>query len=154
MIMEKLSKIATIYETLGKAIQDYTDEFDEKPFDRIPIKWNMVEITPNNLPPVCVIFSGKTWREDETGCNLERQLDISITCTSKYPREIMLKLSKYSEDMKKLIDELVLTSNIDLTFLQGSEIGYLKLAKQEKMEYKNTGTVFDSIIVLSYLLRY
>ena len=57
--------------------------------------------------------------------------------------------------MKKLIDDFMFNINdFELLFLQGSEIGYLQPINGSKITYKETGTVFNSIIVLSYLVRY
>lgn len=149
-----ISEIGKIYEQLGKAIQEYEDDYGNTLFKGIPIKWDMAELTPNDLPPVCIIFSGKKWREAEIDCALERQLDIAITCTSEDVREITLNLTKYSEDLKKLIDKFSLTCNFEIRFLEGSDIAYLKNIKRDQESYKTSGTVFNSIIVLSYLLRY
>ncbi len=150
---EKLSRISAIFEELGTTI--VTSELDgEVPFEDIPIFWDMVELSANTMPPTCIVFTAKAWKEDTTHCNIERQLDIAIIHNTDYEREITLRLSKYSEDLKQIIDDLILNSNIDLTFLGGSPIGYLRNNREDSESYKGSKTLFSSIIILSYLLRY
>ena len=145
---EELSRMANVMEIIGKAITTNTD------FETIPVFWDMAEVFPDNMPRTCIVFNMKEWREDNTHCHYERQFDIGIIHNTDYSREITLRLSKYAEDMKELIDNLILTSNLDLTFLQGSQIYYLRNNKEDVESYKGTKTLFSSMIVLSYLLRY
>ncbi len=56
--------------------------------------------------------------------------------------------------VKEIIDNLILNSNLDLSFVGGSPIGYLKNNREDGESYKGTKTLFSSIIVLTYLLRY
>lgn len=152
--MSHLSRIATIYEIIGKSIVEYVDEDEIQLFEGIPIRWDMSEVTPNNLNETEIILQGKPFSLDETGCNIERQLDICIIHNTDYVRDITLRLTKYSEDMMRLIKDLVLNQGIDLTFVQGSEIGYTKNNKEDSESYKGSKTLFSSMIILSYLLRY
>ncbi len=150
---EQLSRISTVFEEIGVAITN-AEINNEKAFEDIPVFWDMVEVSANTMPPTCIVFTAKSWKEDNTHCLLERQLDIAIIHNTDYAREISLRLSKYSEDLKQIIDNLISTSNLDLTFIGGSPIGYLTNNRKDTESYKGTKTLFSSIIVLSYLVRY
>lgn len=145
---EQLSRIATVFEEIGKAINDHPD------FNKIPIRWDMIEVTANNMPPTLVVFQAKPFQYNKSHCNYERQLDICIIHNTDYEREIILRLTKYSEEMVDLMDKFVLNSNIDIEFLQGSEIRALRNNREDAESYKGSKTLFSSMIVLSYLLRY
>lgn len=152
--MSHLSRIATIYEIIGKSIVEYVNEDEIQLFEGIPIRWDKSEVTPNNMNETEIILQGKPFRLDETGCNIERQLDICIIHNTHSVRDITLRLTKYSEDMMRLIKDLVLNQGIDLTFVEGSEIGYMRNNKEDSESYKAGKTLFSSMIILSYLLRY
>lgn len=145
---EELSKYATILDTLGQAITDNTD------FDGVPVYWNMIELMPDNMPTTAIILQGKPAQLDDTGCIFEKQLDILIVHNTDYAREITLRLTSYAESMYKVINNLLLTSNLDLTHLQTSEIRALRNNREDTESYKGSKTLFSSLIVLSYLLRY
>lgn len=153
-MQDKLSRLATVFEELGLAITNYTDKDGVTPFEDIPVFWDMVELSVNTMPPTCIVFSAKEWQNDKTHCHIERQIDICIIHNTDYAREITLRLTNYSETLKDIIDEVILTSNIDLTFVNGSPIGYLKNVREDSESYKGSKTLFSSIIILSYLLRY
>ena len=147
---EELSKISTIFEELGDVITHDPD------FEKIPIKWAMYEITPNNMPPTCIVFEAKPFEYDDTGCHYERQLDIIIIHNTNYPREITKRLSKYAELMIELLSNHILTAyhNYEMEFLQGSEIRAMRNNREDTESYKGSKTLFSSLIVLSYLVRY
>lgn len=146
------SRYVNVLEQLSKAI--LKDESGE--FKKVPLYYNMVELTPHQLPPTCVAFEGKPFYLDKTRCTYERQLDIVIMHSTKNKREITLRLSAYAESLKEIIDDVIMNGGHDfeLTFLQGSEIGYLENAKKDAENYKATKTLLTSFIVLSYLVRY
>ena len=151
---ENLSEIAKIFEQLGRSIVEYTDENDVQLFQDIPVRWDMCEVTPNNMNPTEIVLQAKPFQKTPD-CVFERQLDIIIIHNTDYERDITLRLSKYSEDMIKIIDDIVMTSNtFYLQFLQGSEIRYLRNNREDSESYKGSKTLFSSMIVLSYLLRY
>lgn len=143
-----LSEYAQILEELGTTITQ------DSRFEEIPVYWDMVELIPDNMPTTAIVLQGKPFQLDATRCHYERQLDICIIHNTNYPREITLRLSNYSEAMKEVIDNFLMVSNLDLTFLQGSEIRSLRNNREDTESYKGTKTLFSSIIVLSYLLRY
>lgn len=145
---EELSHYATALDTLGQAITNNTD------FDGVPVYWNMVELTPDNLPTSAIVLQGKPYQLDETRCLYEQQVDIIIIHNTDYPREITLRLTSYAESMYRTVNDLLLTSNIDLKFLQASEIRALRNNREDTESYKGSKTLFSSLIVLSYLLRY
>ena len=145
---EQLSRIATVFEQIGKAIQE------DSTFNKIPIKWDMFEVTPNNMPPTLVVLQGKPFQLDKTGCNYERQVDICIIHNTDHERDIILRLSKYAENMVEIMNNFVMTSNVDIQFLQGSEIRALRNNREDAESYKGSKTLFSSMIVLRYLLRY
>ena len=146
---EPLSKISSVMEILGKAITNNTD------FEEIPVFWDMVELSSNTMPITCIVFFAKSWKEETPNCGIyERRFDIGIIHNTDYAREITLRLSHYAETMKELIDEVILENNLDLTFIGGSPIGYLKNNREDSESYKGSKTLFSSIIILSYMLRY
>lgn len=148
---ENLSKINTIFEEIGEVITH------DKNFERIPIKWAMFELTPNNMPPTCIVFEAKPFYYDDTQCNFERQMDIIIIHNTNYPREISKRLSKYSELMVELMDSHIKSphyTNYELEFIQGSEIRAMRNNREDTESYKGSKTLFSSLVVLSYILRY
>lgn len=147
---EELSKIATILEDMGKCITEDVN------FKTIPIKWHMFEVSPNNMPPTVVVLEPKPFQLDDSGCNYERQLDVIIIHNTDYEREITIRLTKYSELMLDLLNEHIINNpvNYELKFLQGSEIRALRNNREDSESYKGSKTLFSSLIVLSYLLRY
>jgi len=145
---EELSRVVSAIETIAVAINGSED------FDGVPVFYDTIEVMPDNMPDTCVVFKAKAWDNADDRCNLERQLDICILYNTDYERDIILSLSKYGEDLKELIDELVLTTNLDLTFLQGSEIYAKRNNREDTESYKGSKTLFSSMIVLSYSLRY
>ena len=146
--MEELSKYATILEELATSITENTD------FEEIPVYFDMVELTPDNMPTTGIVLQGKPYELDTTRCNYERQLDIIIIHNTDYEREITLRLSNYAEKMYDIIHNLVCSSNLDLTFLQGSEIRAKRNNREDTESYKGSKMLYSSIIVLSYLMRY
>lgn len=144
----KLSRIATALELIATAINDSEN------FKGIPVYYDTIEVMPDNMPDVCVVFKAKAWDNTDDNCNLERQLDICILYNTDFDREIFLGLTQYGEDLKELIDELVITTNLDLTFLSGSEIYGKRNNREDSESYKGSKTLFSSMIVLSYSLRY
>lgn len=145
---ENMSKYATVLEELGTAITNDTD------FNKVPVRWDMIEIIPDNMATTEIVLQGKPYELDATKCVYERQLDIIIIHNTNHPRSITLRLTKYAETMKDIIDELLLSSNLDLTFLQTSEIRAMRNNREDAESYKGSKTLFSSMIVLSYLLRY
>lgn len=147
---EQLSKINIVFEELGKFITE-----DEN-FKNIPIRWAMYEVSPNNLSPTMIIFEAKPFEYDITQCNYSRQLDVIIVHNTDYEREITKRLSKYAEDMVELIETHMTGShgNYEMTFVEGSEIRAKRNNKEDVESYKGSRTLYTSLIVLSYLLRY
>jgi hypothetical protein len=148
MDTENMSRYAVVLEQLGKAITDDTD------FNKVPVRWDMIELIPDNMTTTEIVLQGKPYQLDATGCVYERQLDIIIIHNTNHPRSITLRLTKYAESMKEIIDNLLLTSNLDLTFLQTSEIRAMRNNREDAESYKGSKTLYSSMIVLSYLLRY
>lgn len=147
---ENLSKINLVFEELGECI---TKDIN---FKSVPIKWAMYEVSPNNMPPTLVIFEAKPFEYDVSRCNYSRQLDIIIIHNTDYEREITKRLSKYAESMIELIDNHMLSAhgNYELDFVEGSEIRAKRNNKEDAESYKGSKTLYTSLIVLSYLLRY
>ena len=149
--MEQLSRISEIMQNLGQLITK-----DETRFFDIPIYYSLIELVADNMPDTAVVFELKPFQYDITHCNYERQLDVLIIHNTDYEREIILRLSKYAEDMIDLLNEHmeVSHSNYELEFLQGSEIRAKRNNREDTESYKGSKTLFSSLIVLSYLLRY
>jgi len=149
--MEELSKVSEIMQSLGQLITQ-----DEQRFLDIPIYYSIIELMPDNMPDTAVVFELKPFQYDIPNCNYERQLDIIIIHNTDYEREIILRLSKYAEDMIDLLSDHMMTSNTnyELQFLQGSEIRAKRNNREDAESYKGSKTLYSSLIVLSYLLRY
>ena len=149
--MEELSKISSIMEELGKLITN-----DEAHFLDVPIYYSLIELIQDNMPDTAIVLELKPFQYDISQCNYERQIDILIIHNTDYEREITLRLTKYAEDMIELINEHTLTApiNYELLFLQGSEIRAIRNNREDAESYKGSKTLFSSLIVLSYLLRY
>ena len=145
---EELSNYATVLNTLGQSITDNTD------FDGVPVYWDMIELIPDNMPTSAIVLQGKPYQLDKTGCIYERQLDIIIIHNTDYAREITLRLTSYAESMYKVIKDLLITTNLDMEFLQTSEIRALRNNREDSESYKGSKTLFSSLVVMSYLLRY
>ena len=123
-------------------------------FEKIPVYYDMVELTPHSLPPTCIAFDGKPFGWDKSNCLLERQLNIVILHSTRNKRQITERLSAYAEQLLLILREVDLPSGSELTVLQGSEIGYLENAKKDSESYKSTKTLLTSFIVVSCLVRY
>ena len=95
---EQLSKISTILQELGKVITT-----DEERFLDIPIYYGMIELIADNMPTTAVVFETLPFIA-ENNCEYQRQLDIIIIHNTDYEREIILRLSKYAEDMVELMN--------------------------------------------------
>lgn len=149
-MVEKLSKISTIMQDLGKLITNDNDRFLD-----IPIYYSMMELIADNIPDTAVVFEALPFIT-ENNCEYQRQLDIIIIHNTDYEREIFLRLSKYAEDMIDLMNEHIEFggANYELKFLTGSEIRAKRNNREDTESYKGSKTLFSSLIVLSYLLRY
>ena len=148
--MEELSEISTILQTLGQLIRNNEN------FLEIPIYYSLIELIEDNMPDTAIVFELQPFAYDTTECNFERQLDILIVHNTDYEREIILRLTKYAEDLVELMNEHILKdySNYQLEFLRGSEIRAKRNNREDTESYKGSKTLFSSLIVLSYLLRY
>lgn len=148
--MEELSKISVIMQELGKLITE-----DEQRFLDIPIYYSMIELIADNMPDTAVVLEVLPFIV-ENNCEYQRQLDIIIIHNTDYEREIILRLSKYAEDMIDLMNEHILYggANYELQFLRGSEIKAKRNNREDTESYKGAKTNYSSLIVLSYLLRY
>ena len=143
-----MSRYAIVLEQLGIAITNDTE------FNKVPVRWDMIEVMPDNMATTEIVLQGKPYKLDATGCVYERQLDIIIIHNTNHTRSITLRLTKYAETMKEIIDNVLLTTNLDLTFLQTSEIRAMRNNREDSESYKGSKTLFSSMIVMSYLLRY
>lgn len=148
--MEELSKISTIMQELGKLITE-----DEQRFLDIPIYYSMIELIADNMPDTAVVLEALPFIT-ENNCEYQRQLDIIIVHNTDYEREIILRLTKYAEDMVDLINDHILYGgiNYELQFMRGSEIRAKRNNREDTESYKGAKSNYSSLIVLSYLLRY
>lgn len=147
---ENLSKINVVFEELGEFITKDVN------FKSVPIKWAMYEVSPNEMPPTMIVFEVKPFEYDISTCNYRRQLDLIIIHNTDYEREITKRLSKYAETMIELINDHMCGphGNYELDFMEGSEIRAKRNNKEDVESYKGSRTLYTSLIVLSYLLRY
>lgn len=135
---------------LGKLITT-----DELRFQDLPIYYGMIELIADNMPDTAIVLEVLPFIQ-ENNCEYQRQLDIIIIHNTDYEREIILRLSKYAEDMIDLMNEHILYggANYELKFLKGSEIRAKRNNREDTESYKGAKTDYSSLIVLSYLLRY
>ena len=135
---------------LGKLITN-----DKERFLDVPIYYSMIELIADNMPDTAVVFEALPFIT-ENNCEFQRQLDIIIIHNTDFEREIILRLSKYAEDMIDLMNEHILYGggNYELQFIRGSEIRAKRNNREDTESYKGAKTDFSSLIVLSYLLRY
>jgi len=142
-----MSKIEEVYETLTTVIQS-SDEFK-----KLPVYWDDVEASPNTIKTPCVLIKARPWQKGDF-CDFERQLDFEIFIQTESPRDILVQLWNYAEDLYRILDEASNTFTFELIFRGGSEIGALRPNKDDMESYKSVRTLFTSIIVLTYNLRY
>lgn len=149
--MEELSKISSILQELGKLITN-----DEERFLDVPIYYSLMELISDNMPTTAIVFELKPFQYDISQCDYERQLDILIIHNTDYEREITLRLTKYAEDLIELLNQHMEfnSSNYELLFLQGSDIRAKRNNREDAESYKGSKTLFSSLIVLTYYLRY
>ena len=148
--MEQLSKISAIMQEIGKVITN-----DEDRFLDTPIYYSMIELIADNMPDTAVVLEILPFIY-ENNCEYRRQLDIIIIHNTDYEREIILRLTKYAEDMIELMNEHILYGggNYELDFIRGSEIRAKRNNREDTESYKGAKTNYSSLIVLSYNLRY
>ena len=129
---------------------------DEDRFEDIPIYYSMIELISDNMPDTAIVFELQPFRYDARNCVYERHFDVIIIHNTDYEREIILRLTKYAEDMVELLDEHILNdyANYELRFLQGSEIRAKRNNREDAESYKGSKTLFSSLIILTYNLRY
>lgn len=143
------SKIGEILESISKEIHA------TETFGKTPIFYDFIEVSPNNLPPECIVYKPLTWQLDKTGCVYERPLDIVLLITAEERRkEITAKLLMFGEKMKEVIDHFIETSTTSMQFIEGSPVVGFAYNREAPDSYKETKQLFTSMIVLSYLLRY
>ena len=124
-------------------------------FENTPIFYDFIEVDANNLPPTCIVYKPLEWQMDKSNCNFERQLDIVLIITTEERREgIVGQLFMFAEKMKELMDNVVMTSPIPIQFIQGSPVKGFAYNRKSNDSYKEQSTLFTSMIVLSYLVRY
>ena len=140
------SKIGDVLERISIEITN------SETFENTPIFYDFIEVDANNLPPSCIVYKPLEWKLDNTGCVYERQLDIVLLITTEERREgIVGQLFMFAEKMKELIDNVEING---LQFRQGSPVRGFAYNRKSNDSYKEQSTVFTSMVVLSYLLRY
>lgn len=143
------SKIANALELISKSITD------DPRFKDTPIFYDFIEVDPNNVPPSCIVYKPQKWETTRDGCNYERQIDIVLLITTEERREgIVGQLFMFGESLKEIIDEMIMTTNIDLSFIEGSPVHGFEYNRRGKDSYKETSQLFTSMTILSYNLRY
>ena len=143
------SKIANVLELISQKITA------DPTFAETPIFYDFIEVDPNNLPPSCIVYKPLKWENTRDGCNYQRQIDIVMLTTAEERREgIVGQLFMFSELLKEIIDEVIMTTNIDLSFIEGSPVQGFQYNRRGKDSYKETSQLFTSMVILSYNLRY
>ncbi len=147
--MKYESRVGIILERISESITN------NPTFEDTPIFYDFIEVDANNLPPSCIIYKPLEWQDSKDKCCLERDLDIILAITTEERREgIIGQLFMFSELLKEIIDEVVLTESIDLTFIGGSPVQGFQYSRKSQDSYKETNQLFTSIVFLRYLLRY
>lgn len=147
--MKYESKIGVVLEEISEAITA------DKHFKDTPIFYDFIEVDANNLPPSCIVYKPLEWENGKDGCSYERYIDIVMLITTEERREgIIGQLFMFSELLKEIIDEVIMKSNIDLKFVEGSPIHGYEYNRKGQDSYKETSQLFTSMAILRYLLRY
>lgn len=147
--MKYKSKIGEVLEEISRAIVATPN------FKDTPIFYDFIEVDPNNLPPSCIVYKPLEWENGKDGCSYERIIDIVLLITTEERREgIIGQLFMFSELLKEIIDELILTLNADLRFVEGSPVQGFQYNRRSQDSYKETSQLFTSMAVLRYKLRY
>lgn len=147
--MKYQSKIGKVLEEISQAI------VADKTFKNTPIFYDFIEVDANNLPPSCIVYKPLEWESGRDGCSYEREIDIVMLITTEERREgIIGQLFMFSELLKEIIDEVIMTTNVDLSFVQGSPVQGFQYNRKGQDSYKETAQLFTSMVVLRYLLRY
>lgn len=147
--MKYESKIGEVLEAISHAIVTDTT------FKNTPIFYDFIEVDANNLPPSCIVYKPLEWENGKDGCSYEREIDIVMLITTEERREgIIGQLFMFSEQLKEIIDEVIMTTNFDLSFVQGSPVQGFQYNRKGQDSYKETAQLFTSMVILRYLLRY
>ena len=143
------SKIGEVLEEISTAI------VESETFADTPIFYDFIEVDANNLPPSCIVYKPLEWESGRDGCSYERELDIVLLITTEERRDgIIGQLFMFSEQLKEIIDEVIMRTNHDLSFVQGSPVQGFQYNRKGQDSYKETAQLFTSMVVLRYLLRY
>ena len=147
--MKYESKIGEVLEEISEAI------VNNDTFKNTPVFYDFIEVDANNLPPSCIVYKPLEWESGRDGCSYEREIDIVLLITTEERREgIIGQLFMFSERLKEIIDEVIIKTNVDLSFVQGSPVQGFQYNRKGKDSYKETAQLFTSMVVLRYLLRY
>lgn len=141
---------------IGEVLEDISDAITAtETFADTPIFYDFIEVDANVIPPACIVYKPLEWQMDKSNCNYERQLDIILLITTEERREgVIEQLFSFGEKMKAIMDEVIMTSNAYIEFLEGSPVTGFAYNRKGVNSYKETPDVFTSMIVLSYLIRY
>lgn len=141
---------------IGEVLEDISDAITAtETFADTPIFYDFIEVDANVIPPACIVYKPLQWQMDKSNCNYERQLDIVLLITTEERREgVIEQLFSFGEKMKAIMDEVIMTSNAYIEFLEGSPVTGFAYNRKGVNSYKETPDVFTSMIVLSYLIRY
>ena len=146
-----MSHIADVLETIGKKITSHPN------FKNVPIYWDEMELSPNSTSFPCIQFKPRSWQPNEYCDEQERILEIRILTNGEDKRKVILQLFDFEEGVRKVLDKAINSSEFtffELKLLGASEISGMTYNKNDIDSYKGTKTMFSSLIVLSYLLRY
>lgn len=147
--MKYESKIGEVLEEISEAI------VNNDTFKNTPVFYDFIEVDANNLPPSCIVYKPLEWENGRDGCSYEREIDIVLLITTEERREgIIGQLFMFSERLKEIIDEVIIKTNVDLSFVQGSPVQGFQYNRKGQDSYKETAQLFTSMVVLRYLLRY
>lgn len=147
--MKYESRIGVVLEQISEAITS------DKHFKDTPIFYDFIEVDANNLPPSCIVYKPLEWENGKDGCSYERYIDIVMLITTEERREgIVGQLFMFSELLKEIIDEVIMKSNVDLRFVEGSPVQGYQYNRKGQDSYKETAQLFTSMAILRYLLRY
>lgn len=147
--MKYESKIGEVLEEISEAI------VNNDTFKNTPVFYDFIEVDANNLPPSCIVYKPLEWESGRDGCSYEREIDIVLLITTEERREgIIGQLFMFSERLKEIIDEVIIKTNVDLSFVQGSPVQGFQYNRKGQDSYKETAQLFTSMVVLRYLLRY
>lgn len=141
--------------TISDILTIINDAFTSNPeFSNVPIYWDEIELSPNSTVFPSLLFKLREWKPSKD-CSAWRVLEVWILSNTQYPRDILLELWDYEEQVRTVMDGIMLSNNsFDLKELGGSEILAMRTNRENAESYKGTKDLFSNLQIIYYKLQY